>query len=220
MAGAIHTTIDLPAKTGRIIPFRKEALKRGRTTPLRKPNAALRTREHLTKHEVERLIEVARSNRHGLRDSTAIMICYRHGLRASELCNLRWDQIDFRSGNLHVTRKKNGTPSTHPLGGTELRLLRQLRRKQDPASPFCFTSERRGPFTTEGLARMVQRAGIAAGLTIKVHIHMLRHACGFALANAGHDTRSLQAFLGHRNIQNTVKYTALSPNRFKDFWTD
>ena len=93
-----------------------------------------------------------------------------------------------------------------------------LQRQQDPTSPFVFTSERGSPFTTAGFARLLERAGEAAGLGLKVHPHMLRHACGFALANKGHDTRALQAYLGHRNIQHTVRYTEISPGRFKDFW--
>jgi type 1 fimbriae regulatory protein FimB/type 1 fimbriae regulatory protein FimE len=99
-----------------------------------------------------------------------------------------------------------------------LRALRRLQREQDPKSPFVFTSERGAPFTTAGFARMVERAGTAAEFGFKVHPHMLRHACGFALANKGHDTPALQAYLGHKNIQHTVRYTELSPDRFKDFW--
>ena len=141
-----------------------------------------------------------------------------HGLRAAELVDLRWDQIEFETGTLHVRRAKAGTPATHPILGDELRALRRLKRKQTPASPFVFTSERGAPFTTGGFARLVERAGVGAKLGFKAHPHMLRHACGYALANAGHDTRALQAYLGHRNIQHTVRYTELSPERFKNFW--
>jgi type 1 fimbriae regulatory protein FimB/type 1 fimbriae regulatory protein FimE len=126
--------------------------------------------------------------------------------------------VDFRTATLHVRRLKAGTPSTHPILGDELRALRRLQREQNSKSPFVFTSERRAPFTTAGFARMVERAGIEARLGFKVHPHMLRHACGYALANRGHDTRALQAYLGHKNIQHTVRYTELSPTRFKDFW--
>jgi site-specific recombinase XerD len=191
-----------------------------RQTPLRKPNADLRTREHLTGREVERLIEAAKSNRNGHRDSTMILVAFRHGLRAAELCDLRWDQVSFSGAVLHVRRRKAGTPATHPLGGTELRALRRLKREQEPTSQFVFVSERGDPFSTEGFARMLQRAGKAAGLTIKVHPHMLRHACGFKLANDGQDTRALQAYLGHKNIQHTVRYTEMAPGRFKNFWRD
>lgn len=187
-------------------------------TPKRRPNSELRTREYLTEAEVERLIEAAKGNRHSHRDATMILVAYRHGLRASELVDLRWDQVDFAKATLHVRRVKQGTPSTHPIQGDEVRALRRLQREQTPKSPFVFTSERGAPFATSGFARMVERAGIAAALGFKAHPHMLRHATGYALANRGHDTRALQAYLGHVNIQHTVRYTELSPGRFKEFW--
>ena len=187
-------------------------------TPRRLPNASLRTREHLTEAEVERLIKAAGKNRWGHRDASMVLVAYRHGLRASELVDLRWDQVDFRTATLHVRRVKQGTPSTHPILGDELRALRRLQREQEPKSPFVFTSERGAPFAAAGFARMIERAGVEARLTFKAHPHMLRHACGYALANKGHDTRAVQAYLGHRNIQHTVRYTELSPTRFRDFW--
>jgi type 1 fimbriae regulatory protein FimB/type 1 fimbriae regulatory protein FimE len=190
-----------------------------RTVPLRLPNAALRTREHLTLAEVERLIEAARSNRHGGRDALMILLAFRHGLRAGEIVDLRWEQIDFPSAIIHIRRIKNGSPSTHPLTGRELRALRQHQRESSQ-SPFIFVSERGAPLNATGFSRMVERAGRSAKLGVKCHAHMLRHACGFALANAGHDTRALQAYLGHRNIQNTVRYSELAPNRFARFWQD
>jgi integrase len=188
--------------------------------PRRPPNRDLRTREHLTEAEVERLMKATNHNRHGHRDATMILVAYRHGLRVSELVDLRWEQVDFRTTSLHVRRVKQGSPSTHPVLGDELRALRRLQREQDPRSPFVFTSERGTPFTDAGFARMLERAGRVAKLPFKPHPHMLRHACGFALANRGHDTRALQAYLGHRNIQHTVRYTELSPTRFKNFWRE
>jgi type 1 fimbriae regulatory protein FimB/type 1 fimbriae regulatory protein FimE len=191
------------------------------TTPRRRPNRELRTREHLTEAEVDRLAKAAaKRGRYGHRDATMILVAFRHGLRAAELVDLRWNQIDFgRNAALHVRRVKNGTASTHPITGDEMRALRQLQREQEPASAFVFTSERGAPFTTAGFARMVERAGKAAGFDdLPVHPHMLRHACGYRLANDGVDTRALQAYLGHRNIQHTVRYTEMSPTRFKDFW--
>jgi integrase len=189
-------------------------------TPRRPKNTDLRTREYLTEDEIAELMSAARRNRHGHRDATMLLLAFRHGLRASETVDLRWDQIDFNNAVLHVCRAKQGTPSVHPILGDELRALRRLQREQEPVSSFVFTSERVAPFTTAGFARMVERAGVAAGLGFKTHPHMLRHACGYALANAGHDTRALQAYLGHRNIQHTVRYTELAPDRFKRFWTD
>ena len=185
--------------------------------PRRRPNGDLRTREYLTEAEVERLMKAANRNRWGHRDATMILVTYRHGLRAAELVDLRWDQIEFRTANLHVRRVKQGTPSTHPILGDELRALRRLQREQQSRSPFVFTSERGAPFSPAGFARMIERVGILAKLGFKAHPHMLRHACGYKLANDGHDTRALQAYLGHKNIQHTVRYTELAPTRFKRF---
>src|SRR5262249_8193234 len=188
-------------------------------SPRRPKNAELRTREHLTPDEVEQLIEAAKSNRHGHRDALMVLLAYRHGLRAAEVVDLRWEQVDFKTAILSARRVKNGTSSSHPLTGRELRALRQHQR-QGNGSPFVFVSERDAPLTAPGFSRMVERAAVSADLGIKAHAHMLRHACGYKLANDGHDTRSLQAYLGHRNIQNTTRYTALAPDRFKTFWRD
>jgi type 1 fimbriae regulatory protein FimB/type 1 fimbriae regulatory protein FimE len=157
--------------------------------------------------------------RHGHRDATVILLAYRHGLRVSELVALRWDQVDLRQGLLHVARLKNGVPSTHPLRGPELRALRKLQR-ENGAAPYVFTTERRGPLTDSTVRKIVARAGEAASLGFPVHPHMLRHACGYKLANDGHDTRAIQHYLGHRNIQHTVRYTELAPGRFREFWRD
>jgi integrase len=164
-------------------------------------------------------LKAAKHNRHGHRDALMMLLAFRHGLRAGEIVDLRWDQIDFKAAALHVRRLKNGTPSTHPLTGRELRSLRRHQR-QSAKSPFVFVSERGAPLSAPGFSRMVERAAVAAKLAIKAHAHMLRHACGYKLANDGHDTRALQAYLGHRNIQNTTRYTALAQDRFKGFWKD
>jgi len=184
----------------------------------RPKNAEVRTREYLTPAEVERMLEAAKLNRWGHRDATMLLVAYRHGFRASEVVDLRWEQIDFNTATLHVRRLKKGSPAAHPILGDELRALRRVQREQEPKSPFVFTSERGAPFTRAGFAKMVERVGEAAKLGFKAHAHMLRHACGYKLANDGHDTRALQAYLGHKNIQHTVRYTELAPARFKDFW--
>ena len=187
--------------------------------PLRRLNKHYRTREHLTEPEVERLIAACKDNRHAHRDATMILAAFRHGLRASELCSLRWDQVEFEGGVLHVARRKRGTPSTHPISGRELRALRRLKRESAP-SPFVFVSERGSPFSPAGFQKLIARAGVAAGFAFPLHPHMLRHSCGYKLANDGVDTRSLQSYLGHVSIQHTVRYTELAPGRFKSFWKD
>lgn len=189
-----------------------------RSVPLRPANAELRSREYLTPAEVDKLIKAAKDGRYGHRDATLILMAFRHGLRASEICDLEWSQVEFgRSAALHVRRVKNGKPSVHPLRGDEIRALRELRR-QFPDSGFVFATERNGPFTPDAVNRLIKRIGERAGFDFSVHVHMLRHACGYALANAGHDTRAIQDWLGHRSIAHTVKYTELAPTRFKDFW--
>jgi integrase len=184
----------------------------------RPPNRDLRPREHLTEKEIERLIGVAKGNRNGARDAAMILIAFRHGLRVSELSALQWTDVEFESATMHVRRAKKGREATHPLLGDELRALRALKR--EAKSPFVFVSERGAPFTTAGFASLIERAGVEAKIGFKIHPHMLRHACGFVLANKGIDTRTLQAYLGHRSIQSTVRYSEMAPGRFKNLWRE
>src|SRR5690348_13405577 len=200
----------------------------------RPKNRAVRPRgEHLTPDEVERMIDAAgKRGRYPTRDALLIMMAYRHGLRASELAGdrpgdlpLRWDQIEFgKAPCLHVSRLKNGSASTHPLHGPEIKLLHAWRREQQrlfkQAGNYVFTCERGGPLSRVSVYQLVARAGKVAGIDFPVHPHMLRHATGFYLANMGQDTRAIQLYLGHKNIQHTVRYTELAPQRFKDFWKD
>jgi type 1 fimbriae regulatory protein FimE len=148
-----------------------------------------------------------------------ILIAYRHGLRASEVCNLRWDQMDLGSGRLHVHRAKGGIDTVHPLSGREIRALRQLRR-ENTESPYVFVTERGGPATPAGFLKTIARTGEAAKIPFPTHPHMLRHSTGYKLANDGHDTRALQHYMGHKNIMHTVRYTEMAPDRFKNFWKD
>jgi integrase len=201
----------------RLVPPNTENVTVANPDATRKPNKSYRTREYLTEAEVMRLVDAVKGNRNTHRDACMIMVAFRHGLRAAELVDLKWSQIDFRTAVLHVTRVKKGSPASHQISGDELRMLRKL-QKDAPASPFVFVSERSTPFTTAGFQRLVERAGEAAGFEFPVHPHMLRHACGYELANRGKDTRTIQGYLGHRNIQHTVKYTELAPDRFKDIW--
>jgi type 1 fimbriae regulatory protein FimE len=191
-----------------------------RKVPIRQTNAAYRSREYLTEKEVERLMEsAARLGRHGLRDASLILLAYRHGLRVSELVSIRWEQVDLQQGLLHVIRRKHGIASVHPLRGPELRALRRLLRDY-PKTAYVFVSERKAPLTADVVRKIIGRAGVEAGIEFSVHPHMLRHATGYKLANDGQDTRAIQHYLGHRNIQHTARYTELAPGRFKNFWQD
>lgn len=185
--------------------------------PKRVKNPTLRPREYLTEAEVQKLIQVARHRgRHGVRNAAMILMAYRHGLRVSELSALRWDQIDFAQGMLYLGRPRNGV---HTLCGEELQLQRQIKRNS-ALGPRVFVTERDGPMSTAGFRKLLARTGCAAGFGFGVHPHMLRPACGYKLANDGQDTRAIQHYLGHKNIQHTVRYTQLSAKYSKGFWHD
>jgi site-specific recombinase XerD len=191
------------------------------TTKGREPNAAYRVREYLTEDEMAKLLDALSRNRHGHRDRLIGLLIYRHGLRVSEACDLRWDDIDLTKRTIIIRRLKGSTDSSHYLERDELANLKALQRshaKHGIKSAYVFVNERGQPFGRMGIARMIERAGEAAKLGFPVHVHMLRHATGYALANRGMDTRRLQHFLGHASITNTVKYTAMSPEPFKDVW--
>ena len=186
----------------------------GTVPPRRRPNAELRPREYLTEAEVGLVMRAAGRNRNGHRDATMVLLAFRHGLRAAELVTLRWDNVDLAHGKLHVNRVKNGSPSVHPLAGTEIRSLRRLKR-ESLASPFVFVSERGAQLTRQGIAYIIREAGTRAKLG-HVWPHMLRHSCGYHLANLSQvpDLRLIHDYLGHKNITHTVRYTKLAPGRF------
>ena len=201
-----------PSQTSKICKF----IKPRRT----KTNKQLRDREYLTEQEIDSLIKAIRKqSRNALRDEIIVTMMFRHGLRVTEVINLKWEQVDFKEGLLHVARIKNGKDSVHPIPGVELRLLRRLEREPNKQR-HLFLSERKSPITNTVINRMVQSAGEKAGIEFPVHPHMLRHACGFFLANKGTDLRTIQMYLGHANIANTVIYTQLSSGKFRGLWKD
>jgi site-specific recombinase XerD len=188
--------------------------------PTKPHNVTRRSREYLTAEEMDGLIRAARrQGRYGQRNATLILLMYRHGLRVAEVVRLEWDMLELKAALLHVRRVKHGLAALHPLRGTELRALRQLQHTYSEMA-YVFVSERGAPLTARTVYHIIAEAGRAAGFSFPVHPHMLRHACGFYLANKGVDTRALQQYLGHRNIQHTVRYTELTPHRFQNFWED
>jgi site-specific recombinase XerD len=206
--------------SAQIVALRKAELERNATSG-RKANNVYRIREHLTEAETDKLLAALNRNRHGHRDWLIGLVIYRHGLRVSEACDLRWDDIDLPKRTIIVRRLKGSTDSVHNLERDEVNGLKLLHRQQQSdgiKAAYVFINERGQPFGRMGIGRMIERAGEAAGLPFPVHVHMLRHSTGYALASRGMDTRRLQHFLGHASITNTVRYTAMSPEPFKDIW--
>jgi len=191
-----------------------------RPVPPKKKKHEESERDYLRPDEVDTMVQAARkSGRHRVRDAAIILMMFRHGLRTAELVALRWQQVDLKAGYLDVHRVKQGHDTKHPLRGPQLRLLRELQRLY-PASPYVFVSERKAPLSPRSIREIVARVGRLAQLPFVPHPHQLRHACGYYLASKGHDTRSIQDYLGHKNIQYTVRYTAMAPHRFESFWDD
>lgn len=200
--------------------FSAKSKKKTNAPPEKPKNSDVRSREYLTSAEMKKLKEAARNNgRNGFRDWLLVSVMYAHALRVTEACDLRWDQVDFERAKLHVNRLKNGDAAVHFLEGEEIRSLRKLKREY-PESDFVFNSERQGPLTARTVHHIISRAGESAGIKFPVHPHMLRHAKGYQLAAAGKDTRAIQGYLGHKNIQHTVLYTKLDSRRYKGFSRD
>jgi type 1 fimbriae regulatory protein FimB len=166
-------------------------------------------------------MEAAKGSRNAARDRCLLLLMFRHGLRVSEACGLKLSQVDVESRVLHVVRLKHGLSTTQPLRGDEIRMIKAWlveRARMKPETDAFFISERRGPLSRKTAWLAIRTYGERAGLSVEAHPHMLRHACGFALADQGADTRLIQDYLGHRNIQHTVRYTATNPARFERLW--
>ena len=178
-------------------------------------------RRHLIAAEVEKLLAAVKGTRNAVRDRCLLLLMFRHGLRVSEACGLRLSQVDTESRVLHVARLKKGLSTTQPLRGDELRAIKAwlaVRAKMKPVTDTFFISERRKALSRKTVWLAIRTYGKLAGLPVETYLHMLRHACGFALADQGADTRLIQDCLGHRNIQHTVRYTATNPARFERLW--
>ena len=200
-----------------VIQLRPPIAKKPTVVRGRGKNEAYRVREYLTEAEIEKLLTAASKSRNPNRDRLLVLMAYRHALRVSELVDLRVDQIDLKAATIHVRRAKNGTPGVHGLQGDELRLIRTVIRENGQDCRFLFISERGAPLSIDGAQKLIERLGPIAGMP-HLHVHMLRHSAGYALAGRGVDTRTLQAFMGHRSISNTVIYTAVADKRLRNIW--
>jgi len=188
--------------------------------PRGKKKVRRRSRDYVLPKEMDRVLKaVINTGRHGHRNYTLILLCYRHGLRVGEVAELRWRMVDLKKKVLRVTRLNNGIKSVQPLRKEELVALRKLKRDY-PGGSYLFRAERGTKVTESSVRRIVARAGREANLGFHLHPRMLRHGCGHALADAGHNMLAIQNYLGHRNIRHTLRYMELPPQPFKHFWRD
>jgi type 1 fimbriae regulatory protein FimB len=176
-----------------------------------------RRKDFLSEAEVAALLAAARKSRHGDRNRLLILLMYRHGLRVSELIALRREHVNLREARLWVPRLKGGLSTEHPIAGDELRAIRAWIGARLDLLPWLFISERDQPLTRQAVNHIVSSAARHAGLP-PVHPHMLRHSCGFALANRGYDLRLIQDYLGHRDPRHTAHYTRVAARRFDALW--
>jgi integrase len=178
-----------------------------------------RTRDYLTENEFQALVESTKRSRYHWRDASIFMLTFYHGLRATEVCNLRLKDIDLKHGRIWIERLKRSLSTEQPLLPQELRALkRYLTQRGDSQLPWLFLTERGDQLTRFALNYLVRSAGERAGLEFSVHPHMLRHGCGYALANRGYDLRLIQDYLGHRSPHHTMRYTRTAASRFEGLW--
>ncbi len=191
----------------------------GKSDVLELADEGVREKDFLTKEEMERLLDAAKKGRHGIRDHVLILMMYRHGLRVSEAAALHLDALMLKEARVKVKRSKGSQDGVQPIPGDELRAIKRYLAIRKSSLPWLFVTERGEQFTRHGIAYLIREAGERAGLG-HVHPHMLRHSCGYHLANLGQvpDVRLIQDYLGHKNIKNTARYTRLSARRFEGLW--
>ena len=183
----------------------------------RATDAHERAKDFLDPTEMDRLLAAAKDRRHGIRDHLLLLTMYRHGLRVSETITLRRNALNLKQSSMWVKRIKNSLSTQQPIAGDELRAIKRYLATRDDKLPWLFVSERGQPMTRQAVNYLIAEAGKRARLG-HVHPHMLRHSCGYYLANKGVDFRTAQDFLGHRDPKHTTRYTRVAGHRFEGLW--
>jgi len=175
-------------------------------------------RNFITVEELELLVKACSKTKYPVRNKAIILTMFWHGLRVTELCQLKVSDLNIKTGQLHVNRVKSSLSTTHPIRPEVLRALKRYLKTRDSALRTLFLNQHGDQFERQGINWVLKSLSKFSALPFPVNPHMLRHGCGFALANMGHDARLIQDYLGHKNIQNTVIYTRTSAKRFEAIW--
>ena len=194
---------------------RQKVKSKGKHVPA--TDAHERSKDYLDESEIDRLLDAAKDDRHGIRDHLLLLMIYRHGLRVSEAIGLRLDAVNLKEAKVFVSRSKGSLSVEQPVYGDELRAIKRYLATRTDKLPWLFVSERGQPLTRQAVNYLIGQAGARAGLG-DVWPHMLRHSCGYYLANKGHDLRLIQDYLGHRDPRHTVHYTRTASGRFEGLW--
>jgi len=181
-------------------------------------------KKHLTQSEIDKFLEAAKKTRHKKRDYCMALLAFRHGLRVSELTGITLQDLDLDGARIFIRRKKGSLSTYQPITGAELRAIRAWLRERlangSQHAPWLFLSERKGQMVRQAVNYIFAEIGIKAGFDFPIHPHMLRHSCGFALADKGVSALTIKDYLGHRNIKHTVTYVATNSKRFDGIFED
>lgn len=180
-------------------------------------NAHEKDKDFLTEGEVGQLLKAAKNTRYSIRNQLLITMMYKHGLRVSEVINIKLSDLNLNTSRIWIRRLKGGLSVEHPIPGEELRLIRKYLRTKENELPWLFINERNLPLTRQAVNYMISSVSKIAGLN-NLSPHTLRHSCGYYMASNEYHQRIIQDYLGHRDPKHTARYTRIAGKKFEGIW--